>query len=223
MTTQVSVETLSTITYKQIPVITTELLAHLYGTEAIRIRQNHHENKGRFIEEKHFFKLEGETLREFKHRVAFNYSVKIARNVRSLILWTERGAARHAKMLETDQAWEVFEKLEDCYFSQGKTAPTEQQPQIQPQFTAEEIILLCYMQLWMEKAQDLSKHLYPIIKELNSSYTNKLYDIAFETIYMVTKNRDALLREVTRLDMSSSIIQRAMPMLKSLRARQFEF
>ncbi|EFC7609116.1 ORF6N domain-containing protein, partial [Escherichia coli] len=161
MTTQVSVETLSTITYKQIPVITTELLAHLYGTEAIRIRQNHHENKGRFIEEKHFFKLEGETLREFKHRVAFNYSVKIARNVRSLILWTERGAARHAKMLETDQAWEVFEKLEDCYFSQGKTAPTEQQPQIQPQFTAEEIILLCYMQLWMEKAQDLSKHLYP--------------------------------------------------------------
>ncbi|HHX0660248.1 TPA: ORF6N domain-containing protein [Escherichia coli] len=223
MTTQVSVETLSTITYKQIPVITTELLAHLYGTEAIRIRQNHHENKGRFIEEKHFFKLEGETLREFKHRVAFNYSVKIARNVRSLILWTERGAARHAKMLETDQAWEVFEKLEDCYFSQGKTTQTEQQPQIQPQFTAEEIILLCYMQLWMEKAQDISKHLYPIMKELNSSYTNKLYDIAFETIYMVTKNRDALLREVTRLDMSSSVIQRAMPMLKSLRARQFEF
>ncbi|EOM2408963.1 ORF6N domain-containing protein, partial [Escherichia coli] len=26
--------------------------------------------------------------------------------------------ARHAKMLETDRAWEVFEKLEDCYFSQ---------------------------------------------------------------------------------------------------------
>ncbi|EFA0001912.1 ORF6N domain-containing protein [Escherichia coli] len=223
MTTQVSVETLSTITYKQIPVITTELLAHLYGTEAIRIRQNHHENKGRFIEEKHFFKLEGETLREFKHRVAFNYSVKIARNVRSLILWTERGAARHAKMLETDQAWEVFEKLEDCYFSQGKTTQTEQQSQIQPQFTAEEIVLLCYMQLWMEKAQDLSKHLYPIMKELNSSYTNKLYDIAFETIYMVTKNRDALLREAARLDQSSFVVQRARPMLKSLRARQFEF
>ncbi|WP_097511907.1 antA/AntB antirepressor family protein [Escherichia coli] len=94
---------------------------------------------------------------------------------------------------------------------------------MQPQFTDEEIILLCYMQLWMEKARDLSKQLYPIMKELNSSYTNKLYDIAFETIYMVTKNRDALLREVTRLDMSSSVIQRAMPMLKSLRARQFEF
>ncbi|MCN7388619.1 antA/AntB antirepressor family protein, partial [Escherichia coli] len=55
------------------------------------------------------------------------------------------------------------------------------QAESQPQFTAEEIILLCYMQLWMEKAQDLSKQLYPIMKELNSSYTNKLYDIAFET------------------------------------------
>ncbi|EFF0209851.1 phage antirepressor Ant [Escherichia coli] len=94
--------------------------------------------------------------------------------------------------------------------------------QTELQFTAEEIILLCYMQLWMEKAQDLSKHLYPIMKELNSS-TNKLYDIAFETIYMVTKNRDALLREAAQLDQSSFVVQRARPMLKSLRARQFEF
>ncbi|EMK7840794.1 antA/AntB antirepressor family protein [Escherichia coli] len=95
--------------------------------------------------------------------------------------------------------------------------------QTELQFTAEEIILLCYMQLWMEKAQDLSKHLYPIMKELNSSYTNKLYDIAFETIYMVTKNRDALLREAAQLDQSSFVVKRAIPMLKTLRARQFEF
>ena len=223
MTTQVSVETLSTITYKQIPVITTELLAHLYGTEAIRIRQNHHENKGRFIEEKHFFKLEGETLREFKHRVAFNYSVKIARNVRSLILWTERGAARHAKMLETDRAWEVFEKLEDCYFSQGKTTQTEQQSQIQPQFTAEEIILLCYMQLWMEKAQQLSKQLYPVMRELNSDYYGKLFDLAYETRHITNRTRDTLLREAAKLDPANYTVHRARSMLAQLRARQFEF
>ncbi|ENZ4579883.1 antA/AntB antirepressor family protein, partial [Escherichia coli] len=95
----------------------------------------------------------------------------------------------------------------ECEKKLRNIQPVQAEPQ--PQFTAEEIILLCYMQLWMEKAQDISKHLYPIMKELNSSYTNKLYDIAFETIYMVTKNRDALLREVTRLDMSSSVIQRA--------------
>ncbi|EME7309759.1 ORF6N domain-containing protein [Escherichia coli] len=230
MATQISVETLSPITHNQTPVITTELLAQLYCTEINNIKVNYTRNSERFVEGKHFFKVVGDELKNLRVTLSNSQNLQpslrglqISPKARSLILWTERGAARHAKMLETDQAWEVFEKLEDCYFSQGKTAPTEQQPQIQPQFTAEEIILLCYMQLWMEKAQDISKHLYPIMKELNSSYTNKLYDIAFETIYMVTKNRDALLREVTRLDMSSSVIQRAMPMLKSLRARQFEF
>ncbi|EBG6384030.1 ORF6N domain-containing protein [Salmonella enterica] len=125
MTTQISVETLSPITHNQIPVITTELLAQLYGTEPVRIRQNHHENKDRFVEGKHFFKVVGDELRNL--RVALNYSQNpISPKVRSLILWTERGAARHAKMLETDQAWEVFEKLEDCYFSQKQPATTRQ-------------------------------------------------------------------------------------------------
>lgn len=118
MTTQISVEALSLITHNQIPVITTELLAQLYDTDPVRIRQNYSRNEDRFVVGKHYFLLEGDELRELKHRVSQSYSVKIARNVRSLILWTERGAARHAKMLETDQAWDVFEKLEDCYFRQ---------------------------------------------------------------------------------------------------------
>ncbi|HAG5763006.1 TPA: ORF6N domain-containing protein, partial [Escherichia coli] len=61
------------------------------------------------------FKIVGDDLKNL--RVTFSY-LQISPKTRSLILWTERGAARHAKMLETDQAWEVFEKLEDCYFSQ---------------------------------------------------------------------------------------------------------
>ncbi|EMQ9340452.1 ORF6N domain-containing protein [Escherichia coli] len=220
MTMQLAVESLVVVTYSNVPVITTGLLANLYKTEEKHIRQNFKRNECRFIAGKHFFKVSGCELDSLR---TSQRGLQISPKTRSLILWTERGAARHAKMLETDQAWEVFEKLEDCYFSQGKTTQTEQQSHIQPQFTAEEIILLCYMQLWMEKAQNISKHLYPIMKELNSSYTNKLYDIAFETIYMVTKNRDALLREAARLDQSSFVVQRARPMLKSLRARQFEF
>ena len=114
MTTQISVETLSPITHNQIPVITTELLAQLYGTEAIRIQQNHKRNSDRFVEGKHFFKVVGEELKNL--RLSLRES-QISPKTRSLILWTERGAARHAKMLETDQAWEVFEKLEDSYFN----------------------------------------------------------------------------------------------------------
>ena len=135
MKTLPTVNTLQPILHNQIPVITTELLAQLYGTEPVRIRQNHHENKARFVEGKHFFKVVGNDLKEL--RVALNYSqnlrvtlsnsqnlqpslrgLQISPKARSLILWTERGAARHAKMLETDQAWDVFEKLEDCYFRQ---------------------------------------------------------------------------------------------------------
>ncbi|EGK6862536.1 ORF6N domain-containing protein [Salmonella enterica subsp. enterica serovar Glostrup] len=126
MTTQISAENLSAITHNQIPVITTELLAQLYGADVKNIQNNYARNADRFVAGKHFFKVEGEALREMKHRPSLSGSVKIARNVRSLILWTERGAARHAKMLETDQAWEVFEKLEDCYFSQTLPSPTRQ-------------------------------------------------------------------------------------------------
>ncbi len=230
MTVQISVKNLSPVTYNQIPVITTELLARLYGTETIRIQQNHHENKSRFIEGKHFFKAVGDELRNL--RLVLNESqnlqpslrgLQISPKTRSLILWTERGAARHAKMLETDQAWEVFEKLEDCYFSQGKTAPTEQQPQIQPQFTAEEIILLCYMQLWMEKAQQLSKQLYPVMRELNSDYYGKLFDLAYETRHITNRTRDTLLREAAKLDPANYMVHRARSTLAQLRARQFEF
>ena len=117
MPNQFSVGSLSPITHNQTTVITTELLAQLYCTEPVRIRQNHHENKTRFVEGKHFFKLEGKELSDL--RVSLNYSQnRVSPKARSLILWTERGAARHAKMLETDQAWDVFEKLEDCYFNQ---------------------------------------------------------------------------------------------------------
>ncbi|EAA4605655.1 ORF6N domain-containing protein [Salmonella enterica subsp. enterica serovar Kisangani] len=128
MPTQISVEALSLITHNQIPVITTELLAQLYNTDPVRIRQNYSRNEDRFVVGKHYFLLEGDELRELKHRVSQSYSVKIARNVRSLILWTERGAARHAKMLETDQAWDVFEKLEDCYFSKSKSPSRNEEP-----------------------------------------------------------------------------------------------
>lgn len=125
MTTQISVETLSPITHNQIPVITTELLAQLYGTEAIRIQQNHKRNSDRFVDGKHFFKVVGEELKNL--RLSLRES-QISPKTRSLILWTERGAARHAKMLETDQAWEVFEKLEDCYFSQKQPPAAQNSP-----------------------------------------------------------------------------------------------
>lgn len=107
----------SIVNFKSMPVLTTEQLANFYGTEPVRIRQNQHENKQRFVEGKHFFKITGQELKDFasSFKLLANFPA-ISNKVRSLILWTERGAARHAKMLDTDQAWDIFEQLEDCYF-----------------------------------------------------------------------------------------------------------
>ncbi|SFN77983.1 ORF6N domain-containing protein [Izhakiella capsodis] len=111
----ITAETLTPIKHNQIPVVTTELLAQLYCSEEKYIRQNYKRNEDRFVSGKHYYKVTGSELHDLR---TSQRGLQISPKTRSLILWTERGAARHAKMLETDQAWEVFEKLEDSYFRQ---------------------------------------------------------------------------------------------------------
>lgn len=111
---QINNTQVSIINFNSIPVVTTEMLANFYGTEPKHIQNNFLRNTGRFVEGKHFFKIMGEQLREFKKSLTLLKMV--SPNAKHLTLWTERGAARHAKMLDTDQAWDIFEQLEDCYF-----------------------------------------------------------------------------------------------------------
>lgn len=107
-------ENLPPVVWNDARVITTELLAKVYGTDANNIQANHSRNRSRFTEGKHFYRITGDNLKNL--RLTMSKS-QIPAKARSLILWTERGAMRHAKMLETDKAWEVFETLEDCYFA----------------------------------------------------------------------------------------------------------
>lgn len=104
-------------------VITTELLARLYETEEEYIRQNYSRNADRFTEGKHFFKVAGQELKDLRPSLR---GAQISAKARSIMFWTERGAARHAKMLETNKAWDVFEALEDHYFD-GKL-PRKRRP-----------------------------------------------------------------------------------------------
>lgn len=102
--------------YKNIRVLTTQQIAEAYGTDTKIISKNFSRNKERYIEGKHFICLEGEELKEFKTKRHFDDSSRINK----LYLWTEKGAFLHAKSLNTDKAWEVYDRLVDEYFEKPK-------------------------------------------------------------------------------------------------------
>ncbi|ENA6720962.1 P22AR C-terminal domain-containing protein, partial [Escherichia coli] len=195
----ISVESLSIISFSNIPVVTTELLASLYGTEPDYIRKNFNRNSGRFVIGKHYFLLENEELREFKHSMSLRPSVKIARNVRSLILWTERGAARHAKMLETDRAWEVFEKLEDCYFSQCEKNTGKQEKKLNG-LSAKETDSLVWLWDYANRSQALFRELYPALKLIQSGYSGICHDYGYEFSYIIGRARGVLINHTRDID-----------------------
>ncbi|EOT4577798.1 P22AR C-terminal domain-containing protein [Escherichia coli] len=196
MATKIAVETLSPITHNQIPVITTELLAHLYGTDVANMKMNHSRNQTRFLEGKHYFKIVGDDLKNL--RVTFSY-LQISPKTRSLILWTERGAARHAKMLETDQAWEVFEKLEDCYFSQCKknTGKQEKKPN---GLSAKETDSLVWLWDYANRSQALFRELYPALKLIQSGYSGICHDYGYEFSYIIGRARGVLINHTRDID-----------------------
>ena len=96
-------------------VITTKMLANVYGCDENSINQNFKRNKDKFIEGKHYYKLQGAELKKFKNLV--NDINLVDKRTPSLILWTKRGASRMCKILDTDKAWEQFDVLEDTYFN----------------------------------------------------------------------------------------------------------
>ena len=115
---------LTVLEHNDIRVMTTEQLAEAYGCAPKQIQQNFSNNRVRFIAGKHFFVLEGQDLQTFRLQVE-NIELQISPKTRHLYLWTERGAARHSKMLGTERAWDVFEQLEDSYFKVAKNMTPE--------------------------------------------------------------------------------------------------
>ncbi|WP_252237489.1 ORF6C domain-containing protein [Clostridium sp. ZBS17] len=107
------------VEYKNQRIMTTKVLAEQFGTEDKIISQNFNRNHMRFIEGKHYFCLEGEELKTFKGYLQNEESLKF---VSILYLWTDRGAARHAKILDTDEAWDIYEKLEENYFNHNNVS-----------------------------------------------------------------------------------------------------
>ncbi|EGT3823815.1 ORF6N domain-containing protein [Clostridioides difficile] len=103
-------------------VLTTQQLADVYETDVNNIQTNFNRNKERFKENVHYFLLQGEYLKEFKNQPT--NSQLVSKHSSQLYLWTERGANRHCKILDTDKAWEQFDNLEETYFKVKQQKPS---------------------------------------------------------------------------------------------------
>lgn len=115
-------ENITRIEYHGQLVLTTAQLAEFLSTpdKAVTVknlRENFNNNRDRFIEGKHFFKVEGDELAIFKNETK-NFGL-VTSKINALYLWTKRGVARHCKSVGTETAWDVFELLEDAYFNKA--------------------------------------------------------------------------------------------------------
>lgn len=111
---------LQVIEWQNQRVLLTSQLAKSYETTTRRISENFNANKERYVEEKHFYCLEGDALRNFRANTEIT---DLPSNINKLYLWTEKGALLHAKSLNTDKAWEVYDRLVETYFRAKEVMP----------------------------------------------------------------------------------------------------
>lgn len=193
-------------------VLTSAQIADCYNTTVDCIKQNFHANRNRYIEGKHYISLTGSELKEFKNKVRiphpvdadnknevriphsaeikaryqFNTQFKYAK---SLYLWTEKGALLHAKSLNTDKAWEVYDYLVDFYFRAKKEELTvkEAKPESVKVPSGREVVDIpenVKIQKAIKEAEDYITALSVVLKEYNMYRSKKSY----EDYYMMLNN-----------------------------------
>lgn len=197
----VAAHDLQIIEYRGQRVVTTEQLAAGYSTDAENIRRNFNRNKSRFVEGKHYFQISGTELKNL--RTSFS-PAQISNKTRSLTLWTERGAANHAKMLETDQSWDYYNDLTEFYFTHREVgalpAPTtiSRKELAMMVIEAEERAEAAALENKTLSAtvQSLEKHftkgmtIPAFCKALNGVNINKMMWWAFERDWVFNEQRD---------------------------------
>ncbi|EGD4168696.1 hypothetical protein IAK88_004092 [Salmonella enterica] len=92
---------------------------------------------------------------------------------KSVRVYSLRGAHLVAMFASTPKAKEFRRWVLDILDREATDSP------IAKQFTDDELISLCYLQLWMEKSQRVSQQLYPAMKQAKSEYAGMLYDIRY--------------------------------------------
>ena len=229
-----------TIEVKGIKVLTTRQIAEAYGTTKDKIIYNFNYNKDKYILGKHYIEIFGEELRRLKRTCEIQSSFKYAK---SLYLWTEKGALLHAKSLNTDKAWQVYDYLVDFYFrakeqeskippkkevvpTQTKTEPVKNKVAIphmeEPIFVFKNLLALAEEQGITLKLQDLRKF-DSILCGKNVAirkqqlFEKVVYEAAYELAhYFIHYNQGNLIKSSLQKDYNEQAERAAAMMIKIL-------
>lgn len=104
--------------YNNQPVATLGVLADYLGTSKDTLKGNYHKNPDKFIHGKHYFNISHENMEVTTSHLLEVFDYKGTKGIQ---VWTERGCARLSKLLRTDEAWDLWEKMEDSYFNSSKS------------------------------------------------------------------------------------------------------
>ena len=91
---------LKPVEHKNERILSTKQVAKVYEVEALAIQQNFNNNKERYEDGKHYYLLKGTDLQNFLRLEIFES--QNTSKIRSLYLWTEKGALLHAKRQQAD-------------------------------------------------------------------------------------------------------------------------
>ncbi|MBN5380636.1 phage antirepressor Ant [Serratia marcescens] len=78
----------------------------------------------------------------------------------------------------------------------------ERQPELSlptPQFSEEEILRLCRMWVWANRARKMCKLIYPSLRNMESRLAGNFYDLGFETYWILNESRKILFREASNV------------------------
>ena len=170
---------LKPIEYKNERILSTRQIAETYETDTKIISNNFNNNKARYEHGIHYIYLEGNELKDFLQ--SLNLGLQNESKIRSLYLWTERGALLHAKSLNTDKAWEMYDYLVEHYFRTREP--------VKPQF---------YIPKTLPEALRLAADLAEKVDSLEATIEENAPLVAFAE--QVKKSKDSLLiREFAKI------------------------
>lgn len=108
---------LKTVNYRGMMVLTTKQLAEIYGVEPKLIARNFERNRDRYTDGEHYIVLADGELSRFKAKYKDDEKLKYAS---ILYLWTAKGCFLHAKSLNTDKAWSIYDEMVSSYFEKNE-------------------------------------------------------------------------------------------------------